>query len=144
MNKRYHSHAGGNPFLLNNKIKSLFWQIFRFGVVGVIAAAVHFNIVVFLVQNFLLDPLVANALAFLISFQMSYWGHRLWTFGGTLTLHRVALPKLLFVQLVNFAANETLFYIFLACNIPYPIALIIVLTILPIFTFLSSKLWIFR
>lgn len=132
--------------ILNNKrmMTPLFRQIFRFGVVGVIAAVAHFNMVVFLVQNFQYAPLVANAFAFLVSFQMSYWGHRLWTFGDTVTLHRVAIPKLLLVQLINFLANETLFYIFLSCNLPYPIALIIVLTILPIFTFISSKLWIFR
>lgn len=122
----------------------LFAQIFRFGVVGLIAAAVHFYIVVYLVQTQAYAPLVANVFAFIISFQMSYWGHRLWTFGDVEILHRIALPKLLFVQLMNFAANETLFYIFLKCSLPYPIALIIVLTILPIFTFISSKLWVFR
>lgn len=119
-------------------------QIFRFGMVGLIAASVHISIVVTLVQHAQLLPLVANIFAFCISFQMSYWGHRLWTFNDTEVLHRAALPKLLFIQLLNFAANESLFYVFLSLDIPYPIALIFVLTILPIFTFISSKLWVFR
>lgn len=122
----------------------LFGQIFRFGIVGLIAAAIHFNIVVLLVQTFSFAPLVANIFGFMISFQMSYWGHRLWTFGDTATLHRVALPKLLLVQFINFVANESLFYVFLLFNLPYPIALIIVLSVLPIFTFITSKLWVFR
>lgn len=127
-----------------NTYLPLFFQVFRFGVVGLSAAIVHFSVVVLLVQFAFLTPLVANIFGFLISFQISYWGHRLWTFQDTAVLHREALPKLILVQLLNFSANEFLFYIFLMLHLPYPIALLIVLTILPIFTFLSSKLWVFR
>lgn len=123
---------------------SLCMQIFRFGIVGVIAAIIHVSIVIYLVQHWLYLPLIANIFAFLVSFQASYWGHRLWTFSDSEALHTIALPKLLFVQIINFAANETLFFIFLSLNLPYPLALILVLTVLPIFTFISSKLWVFR
>jgi putative flippase GtrA len=122
---------------------SLFFQVFRFGVVGLVAAAIHFSIVVMLVHVGSLIPLLANVFGFAIAFQVSYWGHRLWTFPDNGILHRIALPKLLFVQLLNFAANETLFYILLSLNVPYPIALIIVLAVLPVFTFMASKLWVF-
>lgn len=122
----------------------LFFQIFRFGVVGIAAAFIHFSTVVMLVQNWAFAPLVANIAGFAVSFQMSYWGHRLWTFNDAVSLHRVAFPKLLAVQLLNFAANEMLFYIFLSLNLPYPMALMIVLTVLPVFTFISSKMWVFR
>lgn len=119
-------------------------QLFRFGIVGVTSACVHFSIVVFLVQNFSYAPLVANAAAFMVSFQISYWGHRSFTFNGTDALHRVALPKLLFVQILNFFANESLYYIFLSMHITYWAALLMVLSILPMFTFVTSKLWIFK
>lgn len=122
----------------------LILQIFRFGVVGLTAATFHFSIVVVLVQAGSINPLEANIFGFLAGFQVSYWGHRLWTFSSAVVSHKEALPKLLFIQILNFSANETLFYIFLSLNLPYPIALLIVLTILPIFTFLSSKLWVFR
>jgi putative flippase GtrA len=125
-----------------NKL-DLFFQVFRFGVVGVIAAAIHFGIVISLAHYWSIQPLVANVFGFAIAFQMSYWGHRWWTFSDTMSLHRVAIPKLFFVQTLNFAANETLFYIFLALGLPYPIALITVLAALPIFTFFASKLWVF-
>src|SRR3990167_7826463 len=84
-------------------------QLFRFGIVGLTAASIHFGAVVFLVQFFSLQPLIANVFAFAVSFQMGYWGHRLWTFHEATILHRVALPKLLLVQTAAFAANETLF-----------------------------------
>lgn len=122
----------------------LFFQLCRFGIVGVLAAAVHLGIVVAIVQNFHIAPLIANVFAFAISFQCSYWGHRYWTFNALEVPHTLALPKLLFIQIANFAANESLFYIFLALGFSYPIAMLIVLAILPIFTFISSKLWVFR
>jgi hypothetical protein len=81
-------------------------QLARFGVVGLTAASVHFSIVVILVQNELFVPLVANIVAFLISFQVSYWGHRRFTFPGSVTQHREAYSKLVFLQLANLAANE--------------------------------------
>ncbi len=124
--------------------KSLFWQVCRFGIVGLTAAAIHFSIVVCLVRADWLAPLVANIVGFMVSFQVSYWGHRLWTFNDNMTLHRVAFLKLLLVQIVNFTANESLFYFFLLFNFPYEVALLMVLTILPIFTFVSSKLWVFK
>ena len=122
----------------------LFLQIFRFGIVGLTAAAIHFSVVIMLVQTYFMAPLVANVLGFIVSFQLSYWGHRMWTFNDTAALHRVALPKLLFVQILNFTANEGLFYFFLMLHLPYQIALLIVLTTLPIFTFFVSKWWVFR
>lgn len=122
----------------------LILQLSRFGTVGIIAASIHFTTVVLLVQTFFLAPLVANVFGFLVSFQVSYWGHRLWTFQNTVALHRDTLPKLLLVQVLNFSANETLFYIFLSLHLPYPLALLFVLTILPGFTFVSSKLWVFK
>lgn len=122
----------------------LFYQIFRFGIVGLLAGILHFLVVVILVQYWFLKPLIANVFALMLSFQLSYWGHRLWTFQNTSTLHREAFPKLLVVQLLNFSANEFLFYLFLILDLPYPIALLIVLTILPIFTFFSNKFWVFR
>ena len=122
----------------------LFSQLARFGVVGLTAASVHFSIVVILVQNELFVPLAANVVAFLISFQVSYWGHRRFTFPGSVTQHREAYSKLVLLQLANLAANEGLFYFFLMMNLPYQLALLIVLGTLPIVTFTVSKFWVFR
>lgn len=133
--------------LMMNRLISrypLYFQIFRFGVVGVTAAAMNFCIVVLMVELKLLTPLVANVFGFIIAVQLSYWGHRLWTFSGTDALHKVAFPKLLSVQILNLIASEGLLYIFLMLKIPYQIALLIILTILPIFTFIANKLWVFR
>ena len=122
----------------------LLYQIMRFGLVGVVASAVHFSIVVMLVQQLSLAPLIANIIGFSIGFQVSYSGHRHWTFRGTTAEHSVAYTRLLILQINNFILNETFYYILLNMHIPYQIALIIVLSIMPILTFTISKLWIFR
>lgn len=118
-------------------------QIARFGIVGLLAAGVHFSVVIFLVQMHVFAPLSANVFGFATGFQVSYWGHRLWTFGVDRSFSHTAFPKLLLVQLLNFAANQSLFYLFLSLHVPYVIALFIVLAMLPIFTFMASKRWVF-
>jgi putative flippase GtrA len=129
--------------VLMNKL--LFFQLMRFGIVGCAAACVHFSVLVFLVEIGLLKPLSANIIAFFVAFSVSYSGHRYWTFNAKQVQHRVAFTKLLLVQLTNLATNEGLFYIFLTYfNLPYPVALLIVLVTLPIFTFSLSKWWVFR
>jgi putative flippase GtrA len=122
----------------------LLFQLVRFGLVGVTAAAIHFAIVVGLVQTLAYEPLVANMFAFLVSFQVSYFGHRRFTFNGTAALHSVAFPKLLSLQIFNFVANESMFYFLLSLHLPYQMALLIVLATLPLFTFAVSKFWVFN
>lgn len=119
-------------------------QLFRFFLIGTTAAAVHFCIVVSLVQLANFKPLIANACAFLVSFQISYWGNRLWTFSESDASHRVAYSKLLLVQLANFAVSEFYFYLLLQMHLHYQIALIIVMGTMPIFTFACNKLWVFK
>jgi putative flippase GtrA len=124
---------------------SLILQLMRFGIVGGTSATVHFSVVVFLVQITLLNPLIANVIGFFIALQVSYWGHRTWTFSGTTAVHSVAIPRLLVVYSTAFILNESMFYLFLVIlNLPYMLALLIVLTTLPMLTFLFGKFWVFK
>jgi putative flippase GtrA len=124
---------------------SFFTQLLRFGTIGSMAALVHLTVVMSLVEAQLLTPLTANVIAFSLAFQVSYWGNRSWTFHLTSAEHHVAIPRLFLVAGSGFIANEGLFYLFMRnFNLPYPIALILVLSILPIVTFSLSKFWIFR
>src|SRR5690349_6327456 len=119
--------------------KQLFLQLMRFGVVGGLAAMVHLSVVVMIVQTMQIAPLVANVMGFLIGFQVSYYGHRYFTFADSDSLHRVAIPKLFLLQVMNFIINEYLFFVFLSWQLPYPIALFLVLAIMPLITFFISK-----
>ncbi len=128
-----------------NHILPLFWQLARFGVVGLCAAIVHFCSVVILVELHWLQPLLANIVAFCIAFQVSYWGHRCWTFNGTKQAHVVAFTRLLLVSSAAFIANEGLFYLLMQhFALPYPLALVLVLAVLPLFVFTLNKMWVFE
>ncbi len=128
--------------VLTNK---LFLQIMRFVIVGGTAALVNFLVVVYFVEIQSLRPLTANIIAFMLAFQVSYFGHRLWTFNESSVEHRTAIPRLLLIAISNFFANEGLFYVFLNIfHLQYMLALFCTLAILPAYTFTVSKLWVFR
>lgn len=120
-----------------------FRQLFHFGVVGTMAAAVHMTIVIGLVEYFAFHPLIANILAFSCAFNISYFGHRYLTFAKAQTKHSSSLPKFFMVASASFAANEGLFYLALKV-MPYTMALFMVLLGVAIGTFSISKVWAFK
>ncbi|MES2218329.1 MAG: GtrA family protein [Pseudomonadota bacterium] len=120
-------------------------QVIRFVLIGSTAAMVNFSIVIALVESGLLSPLYANIIAFSIAFQVSYFGHRYWTFNRTVNTHKIAVPRLLLISGSSFIANEGIFYIFLnVFQLPYILALFLTLTVLPIVSFTFNKLWVFQ
>lgn len=124
--------------------KALAAQLLRFGTIGSFAALVHFSVVVTLVSLTLMHPLFANIIAFLIAFQVSYFGHKYWTFDDIAQKAKTAWLKFFTVAVLSFLLNEFLFFILLTqTQLYYPIALLIVLMIVPPFTFILSKTWAF-
>jgi putative flippase GtrA len=120
-------------------------QVLRFGIVGTTAAVVNLAIVIGLVEFKLLSPLGANIIAFAIAFQVSYFGHRLWTFSRTTNTHKTAIPRLLVISVSSFIANEGFFYVFLTVfQLPYILALFLTLTVLPVISFIFNKWWVFQ
>jgi len=119
----------------------LIGQFFRFGCVGVIAMAVHLAVVIALVPLGL-PPLWANVLAFAVAFQISYFGHRGWTFrsfGG-----RGAYGRMLVVSLASFALNEAMYACLLKFTpLDYRVSLTLVLVAVALFTFAGSRFWVF-
>ncbi len=124
--------------------QNMFWQLCRFGIVGVSAAAVNFLMVVIIVENAQWDPLLANIVAFLLAFIVSYIGHRFWTFNHK-THKKSSLTKFLIVAVNSFICNEGLFAILLhTTSVHYTTALIITIFVVAIITFIFSKLWAFK
>jgi putative flippase GtrA len=120
-------------------------QLFKFGIVGVIAAMVNLLGVFLLVEIFNMKPLIANIFAFMISFNVSYLGQRFWSFAETTVRHRKAIPKYFTVAIVGFCLNELLFSIFLhILHLYYMLALVIVIGLVAVFSFICNKLWVFR
>jgi putative flippase GtrA len=126
-------------------LNKVFLQLIRFGIVGSCAAAVNILIVIWSVQNFGVQPLLANIFAFLVAFNISYIGHRYWSFANATLQHRTSVPRFLLIAVTSFALNEGLFYIFLSLLDWYYVwALLLTLLIVPLFTFVFSKIWAFK
>ena len=120
-------------------------QIIRFGCIGTAAAGVHMGVVALLVP-FGLHPLLANIVAFVTAFNVSYFGHRFWTFGNRTELsHKQSASRFWVIAVTSFTINETLFFLFLNYTaLPYLVSLFLVLIIVTPITFLLSRLWAFR
>lgn len=127
----------------------LFWlrrqpQSLQFVAVGGAAAATHLLVVAALVQGFAMPPLVANVLAFLVAFVVSYGGHAMLTFAGQQAPHRSALPRYFLVACGSFALNELLYYIALhQLHWHYWWSLVGVLLLVAVITFVAAKFWAF-
>jgi len=125
-------------------IKAVNSQLFRFGLVGGIAAATHFCLVILLVNKFNLLPLIANIFAFFIAFFVSLFGHQYWTFHTSNVTLSTSVWRFFTVAGLGLLFNECLFFLLLTVlHLYYPLALFIVLLIVPPVTFICSKYWVF-
>lgn len=119
-------------------------ELLWFGIIGVSAMLVHFLLVAVVLVPCGLPPLLANILAFLLAFQVSYWGHRHKTFEAAHVPHRQALPRFFMVACLSFALNEAMYFVLLRFTpLDYRLSLLIVLATVAVFTFVFSKLWAF-
>ena len=119
-------------------------QTLKFMAVGAIAALVHFLVVILLVEFFSFSPLIANFFAFLIAFCVSFTGQRLFTFANSSKTIRQSLLPYFIISLTSFICNELLLSLAIyLLHFPYQPALILVLLIVAIGTFFSSKYWAF-
>jgi putative flippase GtrA len=117
-------------------------QLLRFGAVGIAAMAVHWAVVALLVPLGS-QPLLANIAAFAVAFNVSYAGHRHWTFAAAHTSHST-FKRFLGVALLSFALNEALYYLLLRAGMEYRLALMVVLVAVAALTFVLSRFWAFR
>ena len=124
-------------------MKRLIRHAFRFGVVGVLAMATHY-VLVLLFVHFSITPLIANIFAFILAFQVSYWGHSGWSFSDLTASRKDSFRRFVIISVSGFLLNEFLFFLFLKfTEIPYQISLLIVLPFVAGLTFLFSRHWAF-
>ena len=120
-------------------------QTVQFVAVGGSAAATHLMAVFVLVQGLGLAPLVANVLAFLLAFVVSYNGHRLFTFSEADAHGWHVVGKFFAVACLSFVVNELLYMAALRwLGWHYLWSLFAVLLLVAVGTFVLSKFWAFR
>jgi putative flippase GtrA len=118
-------------------------QIITFGFVGTTALIVHWLTVALLVPQGM-APLSANVVGFLIAFQISYWGHRHFTFQKKHVPWTETLPRFFIVAVLSFLVNEAMYYMLLTyTQLNYRLSLFLVLALVAILTFVMSRQWAF-
>jgi putative flippase GtrA len=131
------SEAGARPPLA---------QLAKFGVVGLLASAVHAGVYLATAETLLLTPLLANLAGFSCAFGVSYLGHRHWTFAAQAAGTHAAstLAKFLATALLGFTSNHLITWLLVErLALPKASALIGILFVTPLLTFACSKYWAF-
>jgi len=116
-----------------------------FAAVGVAAAAVHLAVVWAMVSQWSIPALMANPVGFFVAFWVSFFGHRHGSFKAD-EPHpmRRALPRFALVAVAGFIANELLYAALLTwTSLHYTVALFIVIAVVAVATYLSSRFWAF-
>ena len=120
-------------------------QTLHFLIIGALASLSNFILVFIFVHLELAEPLVANLFAYLISFNVSYLGHRYLTFSETTQSHKKAASQFFINCLIGLVLNEAIYYVLLhVVHIQYLVALFITMFLVAIYTFFVSKYLIFK
>jgi putative flippase GtrA len=126
-------------------MKATVTRLAWFVAVGCAAAAVHFGIVVLLVERFAWAPLAANVAGWLVAFIVSFCGQSLLTFRDRGAPASHALPRFFVISLLGFLANEASYALLLRWSaLRYDALLALVLVGVAIMTYLLSSRWAFR
>lgn len=118
-------------------------QLLFFGVVGITATITHY-IVALLCHEWLGVTLyIANLVGYLSAVSVSYFGHGKLTF--RVELNNAVLRRFVIVSITAFLVSEGLLYVMEDVLLwPHRISLAVVVAIIPVTTFILSKLWVYR
>ena len=117
-------------------------QIIMFGIVGIFAMCTHYLLAIFLFIPILSSPLLGNFLGYCSAFLVSYFGHSHLTFNTP--ANRKNACKFLFVSILGFSANESIFWLLAyQAKLNLSLSLIIAMLAVASSTFILGKFWAF-
>ena len=122
---------------------SLWRQFWRYCAVGVAAAALHFAVLVVLVELFAAVPTFASATGFCAAVGLNYWLQYRWTFRANGS-HGVMFPLFALIAVLALGVNTVVFW---ACNVvaaqPYLVAQVIATGAVVIINFHLNRRYVF-
>lgn len=125
-------------------IRSALGRPAAFTLVGTVAAAVHWLVVVLTVERAGVAPLLANVVGWLVALLCSFVGHWRWTFGDRRVPAGRSARRFFVVSACAFACNSAAYALLLRFStVRYDIALAAVLLLVAILTYLASRQWAF-
>lgn len=133
--------APKHPIIATKKLFERQWVRFTF--MGALATLAYYLLGLFFVPLLHLPLLIGNTLAYLLAFAVSYFGHSRWTFQSDTPVIKT-LPRFGLAQIFGLLFNS--FIIDVLCHkfsIPYPLAMLAAIMIVPVVTYLICKFWVF-
>ena len=122
----------------------MFTAMLRYALTGGLATATHVLVFVLFVELLAVRPVLAAIPAFGCALFVSYGMNYHWTFSAA-GLHRVLLPRYVLVALLGLALNLGITYAVVDVgHYWYGYALLLVVLVVPLVTFLLSKFWVFH
>jgi putative flippase GtrA len=116
----------------------------RFTLVGILATILHISIAWLLITLAGLYPITANFMAFLCAFMLSFSGHYYWTFYSRVNRAQ-ALRRFFVISGTAILVNNIALMGLLKADFITPVlATICAAFLIPIFTYVLSRLWVFR
>jgi putative flippase GtrA len=105
---------------------------------------VHVSVVWVLIEQFRIETLIANLLAFLTAFVVSFTGQYLWTFRSNRNWDS-ALPRFFSVSFAGFIFNNIVLISLLDMGFMSDAhAAMISACIIPVVTYLAGRFWAFK
>lgn len=134
--------------IVNNSLQKNIWReaitVGRFGVVGIIATAIHVLVVLILLSKTSFPTLAANAIAYMMAFSISFAGNYIWTFQSPGDPGR-AIRRFLVISLGAFATNSLTLMALLRVNLASPsVSALFSAAVVPAITFIASRFWGFK
>jgi putative flippase GtrA len=121
-----------------------FLFVSRFGLVGLAATAVHMLIVWLLIEMITVPILVANLIAFLTAFGVSFTGNYVWTFASPGS-PKSAMCRFFLISSGAFAANTVILALLARSEWLTPaLAALCAAVVIPLITYVASRLWGFK
>ena len=123
--------------------KRLSVQFIRFLIVGGTATALHYVILVALVQTSIAQPIAASTIGFAVSAVLNYVLNRHFTFQSS-NPHAQAFPRFMIVALTGLALNAGLLWGFIKVGVPHYLLSQLFATVgTLLWNFFINKIWTF-
>jgi len=119
-------------------------QFLRFAVVGGIATAIQFSILVGLVELARANELIANAIGFVFAATANYLMNRHFTFSGTTSHAGYGMLKFAVTSLIGLGINSLIFKAFMSVGVYYMLAWAFATGLTLIWNYSAARLIVFR
>ena len=118
--------------------------VFKFGLVGLFSTLTYYFTAIYLREVlFGLTVNVTNLLAYCIAMIVSYVGHYFWTYKAQ-SNHGVTITKYIISALLGSALNSAIIYICMRSFMPYKLAMVVAIVLVPAVAYVINKKWVFR